>query len=151
MRDSNDPEQPLGQSVLKKHFPLITGAVACILFGVVMASGVYWMWQMENTPVTGDFRGRVMHRKTRTMNLITDGLVRGELRRVQSSAETMWEIGQTLNWYLSSDQFEDNNRIFRDSTRDLVQAARQRDHDAAKEAALRLERSCIECHALINR
>ncbi len=80
MRDSNDPEQPLGQSVLKKHFPLITGAVACILFGVVMASGVYWMWQMENTPVTGDFRGRVMHRKTRTMNLITDGLVRGELR-----------------------------------------------------------------------
>ncbi len=42
-------------------------------------------------------------------------------------------------------------RSARDSTADLIEAASERDHHAAKEAALRLERSCIECHALINR
>ena len=43
-----------------------------------------------------------------------------------------------------------NDKRFRESTLDLIEAAQNRDHDAAKESARRLERSCIECHALIN-
>lgn len=101
--------------------------------------------------MTSTFNEQMMHRKTRTMEQILDGLVRGDLRRVQDSAEHMWKIGHRLNWYLSSPLYENNDEIFRDSTSALIEAARQRDHAAAKESALRLERSCIECHVLINR
>jgi predicted transposase YbfD/YdcC len=134
-----------------ESFPVIAGALACILIGALMALGVVTLWQLDDIPVTNTFKQQMMHRKTRTMTEITDGLVRGRLGGVEASAERMWQIGHTLNWYLSSDLYENNDEVFRDSTSELIEAARQRDYDAAKEAALRLERSCIECHALVNR
>jgi hypothetical protein len=151
MRVRDDQDKPLPRWMLNKHFPLIAGGLACVLFGALMALGVHMLWQLDNTPVTGGPKERMMHQKTRTMMQISDGLVRGDLRRVESSAENMWRIGQSLNWHMSGSLYGDNNRIFRDTTRELLEAARQRDHTVAKESALRLERSCIECHELINR
>ncbi len=106
---------------------------------------------LTTSHVTSTFNEQMMHRKTRTMGQILDGLVRGDLRRVENSAEHMKSIGLHVNWYSSSEVYENNNEPFRQSTFDLIDAAQRRDLDAAKESALRLERSCIECHALINR
>lgn len=115
-----------------------------------MTLAVVTLWRTESIPATGSLEAQRMHRKTRTMERILDGLVRGDLRRVEASAERMQSIGQTLNWYLSLPVDKRNDEIFRDSTLAVPKAARQGDYEAAKESALRLERSCIECHALIN-
>ena len=151
MKKSNDQDRPMSRIHFTDRFWLITGALVCVLFGAFMAWGIRALWQLEDTRGTNTLKEQMMHRKTRTMEHILDGLVRGDLRRVEDSAEHMWTIGHRLNWYLSSPLYENNDEIFRDSTADLIEAAQQRDHDAAKESALRLERSCIECHALINR
>ena len=112
--------------------------------------GVHALWQMDDIPVTSTLNEQMMHRKTRTMEQILDGLVRGNMRSVEKSAEHMKSIGVHLDWYSSSELYENNDERFRQSTLDLIDAAQRRDHDAAKESALGLERSCIECHALIN-
>ena len=116
-----------------------------------LAWGVHALWQMEDIPATSTFKEQMMHRKTQAMEQILDGLVRGDLRRVEKSAEHMKSIGVHVNWYSSSEVYENNNDLFRQLTFDLIDAAQRRDHVAAKESALQLERSCIECHALINR
>jgi hypothetical protein len=151
MQNMNDQNRMLPRMKLTKHFPRIGGAVFCIIFGALLAWAVHGLWQMENIPVTSTFNEQMMHRKTRTMEQILDGLVRGDMRRVENSAEHMKSIGFHVDWYSSSELYENNSELFRHSTFDLIGAAQRRDHVAAKEAALQLERSCIECHALINR
>ena len=131
-------------------FQVVAGALACVLFGVLLGWGIHALWQMDDPPVTSTLREQMMHRKTRTMEQILDGLVRGNMRNVEKSAVHMNSIGVHLDWYSASELYESNDERFRQSTLDLIEAARKRDHDAAKESALRLERSCIECHALIN-
>ena len=103
MKDSNDPDKPLPRTVPTKHIWLIAGALVCVLFGAVMALGVHALWQLDDTPVTSTFNEEMMHRKTRTMEQSLDGLVRGNLRRVESSAEHMISIGLHVNWYSSSE------------------------------------------------
>jgi hypothetical protein len=130
---------------------MIAGALACVLAGAVIALGVYSLWQLGSLPVTTTFKKQMMDEKTQTMEQILDGLVRGNLKRVEDSAEHMKSIGLHVNWYSSSETYENNDEHFRQSTFDLIDAVQRRDHDEAKESALRLERSCIECHSLINR
>jgi hypothetical protein len=134
---------------LTKRFQMFVGALVCALAGGLMTLAVIGLWQMGKIPATSSLEEQMMHRKTRTMERILDGLVRGDLRRVEASAEQMQSIGQALNWYLSLPVYERNDEIFRDSTLAVLEAARQGDYAAAKESALRLERSCIECHGLI--
>jgi hypothetical protein len=146
----DDLNEPLPRVKLTTHFPLIGGAIFCVLFGAFLGWGVHALWQMEDTPVTSTFNEQMMHRKTRTMEQILDGLVRGDLRRVEKSAEQMKSIGVHVNWYSSSEIYGNNSERFRQLTFELTDAAQRRDHVAAKESALLLERSCIDCHALIN-
>ena len=84
------------------------------------AWGVRALWQLDDTPVTSTFNEQMMHRKTRTMEQILDGLVRGDLRRVENSAEHMKSIGLHVNWYSSSEVHENNNELFRHNSVDLV-------------------------------
>ncbi len=146
----DDQNKSLPRMMLAKHFPLVGGAIFCVLFGAFLAWGVHALWRMDDIPVTSTLKEQMMHRKTRTMEQILDGLVRGNMRSVEESALRMRSIGVHLNWYSSSELYESNDERFRQSTFDLIEAAQKPDYDAAKESALRLERSCIECHALIN-
>ena len=147
----DDPNQELPRMKLTKHLPVVAGAILCVSFGAFLAWGVHALWRMEDIPATSTFKEQMMHRKTQAMEQILDGLVRGDLRRVEKSAEHMKSIGVHVNWYSSSEVYENNNDLFRQLTFYLIDAAQRRDHVAAKESALQLERSCIECHALINR
>ncbi len=132
------------------RFQVVAGALVCVLFGALLGWGVHALWKMDDIQVTSTLKEQMMHRKTRTMEQILDGLVRGNMRSVEKSAEHMKSIGVHLDWYSSSELYENNDERFRQSTLELIEAAKNRDHEAAKESALRLERSCIECHALIN-
>jgi len=106
---------------------------------------------MDDAPMTITFNEQMMHRKTKAMRQIFDGLVRGDTSRVEDAAEDMRSIGLHFDWYSSSEIYENNHERFRQSTSDLIDAAQRGDHNDAKESALELERSCIECHALIHR
>ncbi len=150
MKDPDLQNQPSSRSIFTMRSPQIAIAVACVFFGAVAALGIRALWQLGAMPVSVSLAEEMMHRKTRTMEHVLDGLVRGNLREIESSAERMWDIGNALNWYGSNPLYADHDEIFRDSTVALIEAARQRDYPAAKESALRLERSCMECHALIN-
>jgi len=150
MNDSNDQHKAFPRNSNSERWWMIAGAIACVLFGAFVTWGVHAMWQLDDTPITSTFKAQMMHRKSKTMAEILDGLVRGKLGSVEDSAEQMKSIGVHLNWYSSSELYENNDERFRQSTLNLIQAAQQRNYDAAKESALRLERSCIECHSLIN-
>lgn len=91
-----------------------------------------------------------MHRKTSAMQDILDGMIRGDLRRVETAADQMAAYGNTIEWYLAATEYQNHGESFRGAVDDLRTAARERDMDSAKEATLRLERSCIECHVLMN-
>lgn len=132
-----------------RRWPLVAGGAACALFGALMALAVISLWQIT-IPVTGTLKGEMMHRKTQAMSRITDALVRGDMRRVEAAAQHMWDIGESLNWYSSSELYEANDERFQAATASLFEAAQKSDRQQALEAALQLERSCIECHALIN-
>lgn len=150
MTDSMGQDKPFPRRANAERYWLIIGAMVCVLFGVFIAWGVHALWQLDNAEVTSTFEEQMMHRKSKTMADILDGLVRGRMHSVEKAAERMTSIGVHLNWYSSSELYENEDERFRESTLDLLQDAQNRDHDAAKESALRLERSCIECHALIN-
>jgi cytochrome c556 len=150
MTDTEHQGNPLARLTQSESFPRLAGALVCVLIGAMLALGVRTLWTLEDIPATSSFKQQMMHQKTQTMVDITDGLVRGQLARVEESAQRMAKIGKTLNWYMSSELYENNDKVFRDATIELIAAAQQDDYEAAKESALRLERSCIECHALIN-
>jgi len=151
MSDSHDQDKPWSRLAESNRLPLVGAALGCVLFGVLMTLVIRGLWQLENTPVAGSFKEEMMHRKTRAMAEILEGLVREDLPSVEASAERMRGIGQKVQWYLSSSRYEDNDGVFRDSTHELIEASRRGDYADAKESALRLEMSCIRCHELINR
>jgi len=149
MRDSDEQDEARSPNKHTGQWWLIGTIIGGVLFIALLAWGIYALWQLDEIPVRNTFRGQMMHRKSETMAVILDGLVRGDLGDVEDSAEQMWEIGDSLNWYMSSRRYGDNQERFRDSTAELIEAARQRDHSAAKESVFQLETSCIECHRLL--
>lgn len=149
--EAETPNTQLTPTASKERRWLVAGACSCILFGGFMAWGIHALWRMDDIRITSTLEEQMMRRKSQTTAEILDGLVHSNMRSVEKSAEHMKSIGVHLNWHSSSELYENNNEQFRQAVLDLIEAAKQRDHDAAKESALRLERSCIECHALINR
>ena len=121
---------------------------------MAIAWSVLWLWQtaaeIDRNPFRNDAQAQMMHRKTTAMQAISDGLIRGDLRRVESTAKQLSAYGDAINWYLSATAYEKNGEKFQQSVGDLITAAGKRDMNSAKEVVLRLERSCIECHIVMN-
>lgn len=70
--------------------------------------------------------------------------------RIKTAARQLVEYGDAIEYYLSSAEYEKYGEDFRRSLSDVINAANRSDQKSAKEAVLRLERSCIECHQLMN-
>ena len=77
-------------------------------------------------------------------------MIRNDLRRVETTAKQLSAYGNAIDWYLSATAYEKNGEKFQQSVDDLITAAGKRDVNSTKEAVLRLERSCIECHIVMN-
>jgi len=135
--------------ISRGHVRLIAG-VSCALLAIALLVWFLWLLIVRNPPGGVGLDGAMMHRKSTAMQDILEGMIRGDLRRVETAASRMNEYGNTIEWYLSSAEYQKNGEGFRGAVEDLRVAARDRDVDAAKEATLRLERSCIECHVLMN-
>jgi hypothetical protein len=113
-----------------------------------------WLWNVvgniDRKPPRGGLKVGMMHRKSVAMQDILDGIIRNDWARVDSAAERMATYGDTIQWYLSVPEYQANGESFREATSDLRRFVQQRESESAKEATLRLERSCLECHLQLN-
>jgi cytochrome c556 len=129
----------------------VIAGVSCTLLAIVaIVWSVLWLWQtaaeIDRDPSRNRPRAQIMHRKTTAMQAISDGMIRGDLQRVEMAAKQLSSYGKAIDWYLSASAYEEHGKKFLQSVDDLISAASKRDVNSAKEAVLRLERCCIECH-----
>jgi len=140
--------------ISRGYVRLIAGVSVALLTIAALVWTVMWLWQtageIDRNPPQGGLKEQLMHRKTNAMHDILDGMIRGDLRRVETAANRMNDDGNTFEWYLSAAEYKKYGEDFRGAVDDLRTAAGERDMDSAKEATLRLERSCIECHVMMN-
>jgi len=133
---------------------LFAGVLGVSLAMVAIVSLLIWLWQtvaeIDRKPPQGGLKEQLMHRKTSAMQDILDGMIRGDLRRVETAANLMAAYDNTIKEYHSTAEYQKHGESFRGAVGDLRAAARERHIDSAKEATLRLERSCLECHVLMN-
>ena len=102
--------------------------------------------QERSSQTVMEFRAK----RRSAMQAILDGMIRGDLQRVNTAAKTMEDYGDRIEWYLSYPEYEKQAEGFRNSVEALQEAAGRGDGESAKEAVLELERSCIECHMAMN-
>ena len=129
---------------------LLSGALVVALG--VWLFGEVWRYAAEydKNPSHRNFKNQLMRRKSDSMQDILDAIVRGRLNRVNAAAVDMERYAATIDGYLSTDVYEKHGKSFNEAIQNLKRATEQNDAELTKEAALRLERSCLECHMLIN-
>jgi hypothetical protein len=92
----------------------VSGAFLAIL---AILSSVLWLWQttveIDRKPPRGGLKEQLTHRKTSAMKDILDEMIRGNLRRVESAADQLAAYGNTIEWYLSSAEYQKQGEIFR--------------------------------------
>jgi len=131
---------------------LVVARVASVLLVIVAVSwSVHWLWQTVagNLP-QGGLAQQMMHRKSRTMADILDGMIHEDFPQLYREAKRMASYNTTIERFLRFPEYERQSDEFKQSLEDLIVAAKGEDSDSSKEAVLRLERSCIECHVLLN-
>lgn len=122
-----------------------------IALSILAIIALIWLSQLlMSIPMGGGLKSQMMHRKSVAMQTILEAMIRGDLRRVERAAKQLVDYRKTIENFLSSDEYEKYGEDFRKSVDDVIEAAAQKDQNSAKEAILRLERSCIECHLLMN-
>jgi hypothetical protein len=139
---------------LPTSLQLIVGVSFGTIIFLAIVWSVWWLWQSagehDRNPRSGGVSEALMNRKSSAMQDILEGMIRGDLRRVNTAAQQMDAYGDTMEWYVSQHEYDEHGERFRSSVDALQEAAKQRDVKSAKEAVLELERSCIECHTVMN-
>ena len=123
-------------------------AGACLLW----AAQLIWhrAGELDRNPSRFGVKSQLMRRKSDAMHDILDEMVAGNMKGVHSAAKRMERYGETIDGYLASELYDKYGADFHQAVADLTAAAAQDDVNNAKEATLRLEQSCIECHMLLN-
>ena len=91
-----------------------------------------------------------MRRKAMAMDDALHATIRGNLSQVNAAAVTMKQSKNTIDGFLATEVYSKYGDDFDSSIEDLLAATDANDQEGSKEAILRLEKSCIECHFLIN-
>jgi hypothetical protein len=104
----------------------------------------------DSDPTRGTLTKQMMHRKSQAMENILDGMIREDYRRLDRGVERMKASSNMIEHFLNFPKYERLSEDFNKSLDDLREAASKKESEPAKEAVLRLERSCIECHILLN-
>ena len=133
---------------------VVAYVTAGILVGALGSWGVQELLELagerDERRSHGSFRNQLMRRKADALHDLLDGLVDGKLDRVEEAAGRVRTNAKGIDSYLSTDIYTRHGDAFFEAVEDVQRAARREDLETAKEAALRLERSCIACHMLLN-
>ena len=132
--------------------PVPCRRIVVALSAVLAIVALVWVFQMliSRVPIGAGLKAQMMHRKSMAMQTILDGMIWGDLQRVETAANQLVDYRDTIERFLSSAEHEKYGEDFRKSVDDVIDAAARKDLNSATEATLRLERSCIECHLLMN-
>jgi hypothetical protein len=128
--------------------------MAGVLVGALGSWGVQELLELageqDERLSRGSFQNQLMRRKADALHDLLDGLVDGKLDRVEDAAGRVKANAKGIESYLLTDIYVRHGDAFFEAVDDVQRAAGREDLETAKEAALRLERSCIECHMLLN-
>jgi len=130
---------------------IILASAAAVVF-IIWTTQLIWHsgTEFDRNPSRSEIKNQLMRRKSEAMHDILDEMVMGNLGRVHSAAKRMERYGKTIDSLLASEVYDKLSRDFYQAVDDLTAATAHEDINNAKEAALRLEKSCIECHILLN-
>jgi hypothetical protein len=127
-----------------------------LMGGVIVLLGVWlaqtaWRYAVvfDASRATPGLRTLMMRRKSNDLEQLLDALVRGRYDQVLPAVDRIDSYSAAIDEYLDTDMYRRLGSAYGDSLADLRLAAVREDWDGAREAALRLERGCIECHALL--
>lgn len=133
------------------NLALAAGGLLTVILAVWLLS---WGWrrvvEFDSDPPRRGLKAQAMRRKADAMSDVRDAMYRGRLDRVEAGAARVKRFATGIEGFIRSDLYDQYGEDFHDAVDDLQAAAGRRDREAAKEAVLRLERSCIDCHLLIN-
>jgi len=130
-------------------------AVAC---GIALGAFFLWFGQFalqrvrehDANPRRAGVKNQLMRRKAAAMDDALHAAIRGNLAQVNAATVRMRQSATKIDGFLSTDVYTQYGEDFYRAIEDLLAASGANDRDGSKEAILRLEKSCIECHFLIN-
>ncbi len=135
-----------------------TNTLIMVACGIALGALALWFLQFawekvqehDANPRRASVKNQLMRRKASAMDDALHAAIRGNLSQVNAAAVRMKQSASTIDGFLATEVYKMHGDDFHSSIDDLLAATDAGDRDGTKEAILRLERSCIECHYLIN-
>ena len=91
--------------------------------------------------------GRVMREKLTHSQKILEAIMTSDFAGLESHSAALSRVTQSSAWsVLNSPEYLRQSSLFVGAARDLVEAAKQHDLDAAAEHYVTLTRTCFQCH-----
>ncbi|HBJ37643.1 MAG TPA: hypothetical protein DDZ51_23380 [Planctomycetaceae bacterium] len=139
---------------LKKTTSIFLTVACGIAIGALGLWFLQFAWEKvqehDASPQRANVKNQLMRRKAVAMEDALQAILGGNLSRVNAAAVRMKQSARTIDGFLATEVYKTHGDDFHGSIEDLITATAANDRDGAKEAILRLEKSCIECHYLIN-
>jgi hypothetical protein len=136
-----------------------TNTVIAVVCGIAFGALALWGAQLaiqriqehDANPRRASVKNQLMRRKAAAMDEALNATIGGNLRRVNAAAGRMKQAASKIDGFLATEVYANYGEDFHRSIEELLVATSENNREGTKEAILRLEKSCIECHYLINR
>jgi len=137
----------------KTPHTLITAAC-----GIALGAFLLWFGQLalqrmrehDAKPRRAGLKHQLMRHKASAMDEALHATIDGNLVRVNTATTKLKQFANRIDGFLATEIYSQYGDDFHRAIEDLLAASEANDREGSKEAILRLERSCIECHFLIN-
>lgn len=140
-------------SVLTK-MPLTLAVLSGVVVAIMTFAFLQLAWnragEYDANPKRATMKNQLMRHKSDAMDDVLHAVIEGKLADVSAAAGRVKDCSSAIDRFLSTDVYEKYGTDFYAAIEDVRSAADSGDREAAKEAILRLERSCIECHFLLS-
>jgi len=131
-------------------------AITC---GIAFGAASLWFLQTvmekvrehDENPRRASVKNQLMRRKASAMDDALAAIIRGSLPQVHAAARSMKDSARTIDGFIRSEAYQNHGEDFYEAIDDLLDATTANNLERSKDAILRLEKSCIECHYFINR
>ena len=142
-----NPSRPMPTRTVVIYAILCVGFVAVVV--LIFIGLLNYVAKLESGPSRNSLTEQLMNRKSVALQEIMDSLVRSDFGGVSKAADKMKRLGDTADWFLRDEDYNDDGVHFRDSTMSLIDSANKKDYEAAALAYDELATSCIDCHRRI--
>lgn len=136
----------------------MSNTLLTVICGGAIGALLLWLGQLawkgiqehDANPHRAGVQNQLMRRKSAAMDAALSATLRGNLAQVNAATRRIRESAGRITGFLSTDMYNQYGDDFFQAIEDLLAATSANDREASKEAILRLEKSCIDCHFLIN-